>query len=1356
MLTYAHSGLDPYGTPISSQTGLHDLDKPQSDEVISIRDSPLIGRDDSSEKFSQRSLDLLAKKHRSPEIPTSNANTSQSQEAPSEVPTSRILSSPNQDHQTSLSTDMIAQQPASRVQGIRSPASQEPATAPPAKQPVAENASETPLSSQKNGVKQPGRLRRLKPQKPFSASKNAPRVINGVRQKVPSIFDPIETSEGSSHEREQLRSIKRARIGAASDNIQRPKVAQASSSNNPHFLKLKIANLGPTPPPKPKDSRDRASLGDLAQPVLVSHKETSHVTAPNIINTKAPPSQHLQQPKKDEQHEFSQTEQPGKASPSSNVPYPQEQHTPMDRIDSTARIDPDSKAAVAQPKAFSARVGQVSTSIVEAASQDEDLERQLKEAEENKRKAQAEFDRIAALQTKSKQTDKSKQSDAASNSRSLFSHSEVSREPVYAPISLPRQRMDAMSIEEQRQHNLKHLTPGWNKQLNDMFRKKGTELQMEKEQQAAIRKQDRATRLEAQKQGRAETSEDQHPQMSAEKRAAEDARITSQGSQARPVKPQQKRPSNQALQTKESRSFKQGTRLKQSQQAEEEDVKDANFPMPTRIAKKPDAQLNEQVERDLIGNPTEKVKQINRGRKSAGTESRLQVQNQNKGASTGANSGAADVERERGEYESAPQQVVGEQSQSWLIERSPKAKYNAQRQLQLANSFLKHTKRDSLVVKFPLPAQKSLSTATELHRPTRPQVTQSAARKVSEKQRQGTSTVDQQRKAINKNFTDTEALRAAGLFVASSTTTKGNNKPSSCQQASSISKRINTSSPSSNLPRTVGGQKVVESRFATPSADRIDRSRIRTMTPAIPSSSTKSNVASVETGAIADARATAVGSGALKTPVSNASRATPGASRRSVSFAQDIPPSSQSFAAGSHSSLQVSGEQKGLLHRALAESNAKEAEVIEERSKSTSSSQQSILNKVNRPQMQAKQTKLTQHISRDLKLKGKGKTKAPASSSPKLGERIVISSASEASTFFSDESEEERNARAGPSSKKKMNHGLDSNQSAGENQGAALKRSSNEGLSNNIGVAPDSADKISKTSQPIGPAPRALSSGLHGSRDWAPKLVGPSAISTMSPGRLIGSRSPQSMSTSSPESDSDHERRSTSGHADDVALLPRINGQKQDRIMLNQQNSQKNTTPTAASDQAHSRISSSLEPMAPKNEIEDVRKAKLGEERRQSEEADLQLQREYREAIQRDSLEKAATRQKANRDAIAEGPTSSSQPTNQPQSPKNTSEAVPMTNGGYHSSALTKLRRDQAKAEPVNVQSSSHLRPKGFYAHDTKAVERSGSSESDSGTSSSESSVDADVVSQNQAQAATTPYRSRFKGFKKEIFGGKI
>ncbi|KAI4188278.1 MAG: hypothetical protein L6R41_002229, partial [Letrouitia leprolyta] len=188
------------------------------------------------------------------------------------------------------------------------------------------------------------------------------------------------------------------------------------------------------------------------------------------------------------------------------------------------------------------------------------------------------------------------------------------------------------------------------------------------------------------------------------------------------------------------------------------------------------------------------------------------------------------------------------------------------------------------------------------------------------------------------------------------------------------------------------------------------------MTPAFPSSGPKSRASSEARNSITTSPAFI----ATKTPTRSALRVTSGTPGRSVSFANGSDPSSQSQDVNSKSAAPISETKKGMLHRALQESNAKKTEVTNKRQKSTSSSL-SAGNNVRKP---AKQTKLTQHITLDIQRKDKGKGRAVRSPTPRLGvrsprprlgEEIIISSASEASTYYSDESEEERNARAGPS-----------------------------------------------------------------------------------------------------------------------------------------------------------------------------------------------------------------------------------------------------------------------------------------------------------------------------------------------------
>ena len=217
-----------------------------------------------------------------------------------------------------------------------------------------------------------------------------------------------------------------------------------------------------------------------------------------------------------------------------------------------------------------------------------------------------------------------------------------------------------------------------------------------------------------------------------------------------------------------------------------------------------------------------------------------------------------------------------------------------------------------------------------------------------------------------------------------------------------------------NTPRSSEPPDARSRKSSTPSNLRNDNNRVRaSMTPVVPGSVTK---LSGSGSASANSRLSA------QPPLRSALRQTSSVSRRSVSWvdkpsdATNIDSSPSTAAAlrvngskGSHSSTKAARNSKP---RTLSMS-----ESLGSASSSTSKQSEKAPNK---PVPKAKvQTKL--QVSRDKKMKGR-LADPPKIASPATREEIIITSDSEGSvsTFYEDEEDRPRNAKAGPSSKKKL------------------------------------------------------------------------------------------------------------------------------------------------------------------------------------------------------------------------------------------------------------------------------------------------------------------------------------------------
>ncbi|KAL8713608.1 MAG: hypothetical protein Q9220_002470 [cf. Caloplaca sp. 1 TL-2023] len=312
-----------------------------------------------------------------------------------------------------------------------------------------------------------------------------------------------------------------------------------------------------------------------------------------------------------------------------------------------------------------------------------------------------------------------------------------------------------------------------------------------------------------------------------------------------------------------------------------------------------------------------------------------------------------------------------------LTQRSPKARLNAEKQILIANQTLKRTRRGSTVR-----AESSLARPAE----------QSTRREAPIRERDRFSKPEEQPQAGSGGFTDCDALRAAGIDPGQQTVTPARPNRSSTAPLVGILKSTGSKSASIKIPLM----------------REIDWDGRRTMTPPIPSLSMQSYPNSVEAKAATRARALSANfTQSPQTPIRNATGVTPRSLHRSVSFLESIC-SSQPEGDVPEATVQAAQPGKGMFHRAIKDVNGQ----------ADHSSPSTATKASNKPLARTTQTKMTQHISRDYKLKGKA-VNSPSTIRPPMEQQIIISSESEASSFYSDESENERNGRAGPSSGRK-------------------------------------------------------------------------------------------------------------------------------------------------------------------------------------------------------------------------------------------------------------------------------------------------------------------------------------------------
>lgn len=1037
-------------------------------------------------------------------------------------------------------------------------------------------------NQEQEAQEKPGRLLRPKTLKPSPASKGSRKVINGVKQKTPSVFDPIETSEGSSYEREQLRSAKRLKTSEA-----------------PHQT--------------PKSKKMRA---------------------------------------------------------------------------------------------------QSSEHIEDGQQKEEELE--------TKRKAQAEFDRIAAMPRGRKPVQSGETSEPASVQQNPSVDEKASRdsEPSARLPSAERPPLESMTFEERRQWNLKHLVPARNKQLRDINAKMLALKKQERAAQAEARRQEKQTRAQRKKEARMTAKE---PAAKAQRADQPQVKIA-QGDVG------ERRSAEEQVQEKENKIQELKTKVgrqRQIQQAEAEKPNLADFPQPTRMKTKQNAQQKESSAKEVAKEEEQKGKLVNGGKDAVETGTHLHVQSEaiSDDARLAKETSMTEVSESKAmtqDKKPAPPQGVCNSYQSWLFDRSPEAKYNAERQLQLANQWLKQTKGDSMVAQIPRAAATSTSTAPTSARPGPQEKAQSRV-KEAKKQLLEEQKGLQKRRGTTSTFTDREALRAAGISADSSTNITAQREAASRPGTEKAKTAGNAKANDivSRKSQLLGILKAADSKSSSPVTDRSDPVRIRSMTPVIPSSLTKSSVASAEAKIVALKRAATVAPEALKTPIRTALRTTPGPSRRSVSFASDLMPLTQSQEMKKESMTQPSGSKKGMLYRAVEEANAKRAEKANAGAKAASSALRPTANKVANPPTRAKQTKMTHHISRDTKGKGKAVDRSPE-------RRVCIEEppnyslySDEAATYFSDESEWERGARAGPSSRKIPYPTLEASKKAAYMAGDKRPVNPNiraEKSENDLAKGSSSSAKASN--------PKAYQ------MDEAPSMTRPAmdygarvqATSTASAGKSI------TISSSSSSGYSDSEVENVFSQTDDISLLPRLSVSSQDPGGFSQPSGQRSATVVKTSSEANLRPSGVPEPSnTPKRLTADAEAARSSEERRLSQEADRQLQREHLEAMQHESNAKAPI-SKDTSVPSSQKVISVQQPHKGFGRSQNRPASKPAASAIFGSTSLSKLRQAQSATAgditPKAKGAISNPRPH----RSPSAVALSESSDSDSGPSS----VDTDKVDANQ------------------------
>ncbi|KAL8727136.1 MAG: hypothetical protein Q9181_005814 [Wetmoreana brouardii] len=1338
---------DPYGTPVSPQYSLQEQGKPRGDDVISVRDSPDDHIFDDGNEHLPNSRRSGKMGSNSPEIPQSISPSLQSQEAPTETGPTTDVPPISQLPEVLEATNVTPLAPRPEAPIVALPTSLQLQDNLPLAGPTADVPKPTSPKTRLDPEK-PGRLPRPKSLKRSPAAKHQRKIINGVQQTTPSVFEPIDTSEGSSHERELLRSAKRLRATATPRMIAQTTAAQrnpGSTSAGASFVIPEVppsATAADTVPEAAREStlsRSQEAPKDALHETPVRRAADDEVQVGAVEVPCSMEAAHALESLESRNEGVKSTQQ---AASSPHTSKPRAEPAPPEQAPQDAEDNP--VAYLGPPhKPFQANESLVIRGVegVLNDEENEEYKRLLEEAEIAKRDAQASFDRIAANSAARKERLRKEQEDKVRREQEVKTHKEQEEK-------IRREQDEKMRQERERKIRQERVE----KEKNGDFKISGM---------ASV--------------GGTRTAESTAPSVSPREGAQHPAKdfdieaarryalehlvpirnqflIPFEGPKVR--KPTKQRPANQRKEREAQSEAHWETRLTREQKAKNERIAaekrqklaEDERPKESRTAHRKEVQgreiSKESVQkaeweegvsrRDADKTPSQVEVHVNAGGNGLGhatsAESRRKVQSLGQ------------------EEKPMSEQQVNVSGQSGLVERSPKARFNAERQIHLANQFLKRAKGDSAVVKAPQPARTSKSVDKKAAVPKPLQKAHRQVENPSTRMHRDVRISEQPAKAIHQHYTDSDALKAAGIYGGDpSASTARKAAPPSILKPTAPIDLTESSQPSQRDSLLRNG------RESSASTDDI-----HTMTPAVPTSSMKSDPDSAEVKAVSAQRAASVASNRSKTPMRSAIRMAPCNLRRSVSFADEHTSSSQPAFTDTALSRSTKG---GMFQRALEESNAKEAEAALKSSQSAYSAPSLSINKVQRVPQKKKQTKMTQHICRDQKLKGKAIDR-PSPSRTQESDLISLSSLSEASTFFSDDSERTRNARAGPSSRKKIRVRTHSGRPASSANAASSQNS--ETSVNRIGSVGSS---LASSNAILRETAKASMAGSHpaireSGRSRSPAMYGSRAVSKGSlstnrsgPASAKSSKTTRSSSSSSSESGSDSE--SSSESYDSLSLLPRSNGSQRQTLDPTRRSNQQTATTIKTPSKSSQKKLPSQEPRTPNNQTEAAKATRMEDEKRTELMASQQLQREHEEAMQLSTMKAPPTKgnngKRQNEAAIP-----ISVPQEDPSQPRsNASKGRRVANAGFDSTSLTKLRKAQA-AQPMVMQraSSTDLDFRKLAPVPEKPTVPSGTSSEDSDSSSSNSDDVLDPA-QIQAKLQKTP-ASRPKGFKrvmKELWG---
>ncbi|KAL8797251.1 MAG: hypothetical protein Q9182_007223 [Xanthomendoza sp. 2 TL-2023] len=876
--------------------------------------------------------------------------------------------------------------------------------------------SKPPPSDGKGEAGRKGRLQRPKSLQSPRASKGTRRIINGVRAKTPSLtgpFDPIETSEGSAQERGYLQSAKRSKTTAPQRISKKAAVQPIAKSLSPvgRFLLPKISQPVSLSPARSEVSRNDGTVDASRNPNATAACEPGALEDDGKYQAEAAGSPYLAVAEaaipKTMRHDnnIMARENLAKRSPTSSesscVPSLHEGTSHNTEHSLSTQQDP----VLAHESSAEIKVGSTPTSIDDLGV--EVLEQQLKELQTARDQAQAEFDRITAQKKRGQESLSSKTAPMSSHTPGAQVANEEQNPALLAMSDEGLRIFRGDDFQAKRKHAEEELIPARNQFWRNVLAVQSARIREERETEAAQKKKEMEALAKKKRQARlVREHENKEERMAIAKRLDKERR-----------------------RGEEKKSGKDA-RIEQDKSAAVEGTQDVRRTEEKAVQEDQLVRQTERKEKTSKQSPAKSAELEDP--KAQQHDDDTPLQDQLGGTTVDANS-------HEGKKSIPPSgQSTRPINQFSLAERSPKARRNAALQVQLANGLLnlKQSKKDSTVATNDLALLMSntlKSTAYASHSVHDTDSKQSAQKTRSDELQSNTE------RNAGAKIVDPMALKAAGYGLSGAAPSSATKSEMPVAAVAAVKTPVPDVTPE--------GVSIIRQDPKTPSSSpalsRDDPSRGWTMTPAIPTPSMKSNPESAEVKAAR--RAASAG----KTSMRSALRLTPGASQRSVSFADDPTPSLLARPHEIHDAKSTPSFSNGKKDRLYQ--RAEEPEAREEKTATAGSTRRrSALNRVGNSEMktatnktstEAKQTKMTQHVHVDRKLKGKAIDPSSPIRIP-VEEQIIISSASEASTYYSDESEQERNARPGPSSRKKAKARTSSSMSASANAGVQAKSNS--------------------------------------------------------------------------------------------------------------------------------------------------------------------------------------------------------------------------------------------------------------------------------------------------------------------------